>query len=434
VKKLATQAAKQSFKAAETEAVTRRREAKRLREALGQLQEPESKVEIGGKEYILSDIDEEYQRKVDTSLQRLNQKRDSLLKQQGQEEVKTKRVMQIKTELTGLQENLPELPEEGEVSEWEEAVRFNKEELAKLISQHQAALASQEAYPKFCPAIQGKQIECPKADICIGGDPPNPEVLKKLDAVIQEMQEQVATFEKELEEAKDRAKKYKEHLAKVQRLKNELTPLEEGTKNATTNLGDQISEIAGQIKNGEDLRDATRTYWQQQDQFEEAQTKFSDLDKEVALFDALAKAFAPDGIPSRMIAEAMAPVNELLSGVGEYFFPGRQLILTKDLNIEISGSPYATLSKSAKFRVGVAFQYVLAKLAGARLLLIDEADILDPGNRSDLAGFLLSVVGDFDNILVFATAHEAQPSPVPEIQVWWIEGGRISPVNARLAA
>ena len=94
----------------------------------------------------------------------------------------------------------------------------------------------------------------------------------------------------------------------------------------------------------------------------------------------------------------------------------------------------ATLSKSAKFRVGVAFQYVLAKLARARLLLIDEADMLDPSNRTALIDFLLEIQPDFDSILVFATSQETRPSPVSEIEIWWLEAGRIRPVETDDAA
>ena len=102
-------------------------------------------------------------------------------------------------------------------------------------------------------------------------------------------------------------------------------------------------------------------------------------------------------------------------------------MLTQDLEVYRS-SPYACLSKSARYRAGICFQYVLATLAGARLLMIDEADILDPVNRAQLIDFLLAVRQDFDTILVFATSDHADPSPVPEIQVWWLEEGRIRPV------
>jgi hypothetical protein len=33
---------------------------------------------------------------------------------------------------------------------------------------------------------------------------------------------------------------------------------------------------------------------------------------------------------------------------------------------------------------------------------------------------------------VFATSDEAKSSPVPEIQVWWLQEGRIAPVIPEL--
>ena len=79
--------------------------------------------------------------------------------------------------------------------------------------------------------------------------------------------------------------------------------------------------------------------------------------------------------------------------------------------------------------MGVAFQYALAKLAGARLLMIDEADILDPQNRGQLIGFLLEIQPEFDTIMVFATADNARASLNPDIQVWVLMDGKIYPLN-----
>ena len=128
---------------------------------------------------------------------------------------------------------------------------------------------------------------------------------------------------------------------------------------------------------------------------------------EVLIYDALQKALAPDGIPSQMIAEALDGINELLDKAASYLFPGRYLHLTGELGIVLQNSPYQTLSKSAKYRVGVAFQYALARLTGARILLIDEADILDGIHQTELVNFLLFAVSDFDQILVFATGDMA---------------------------
>ena len=190
------------------------------------------------------------------------------------------------------------------------------------------------------------------------------------------------------------------------------------------------------MKTGYELLDAVRDFWRKKEAAEAVTAKVAQAEKEITLYDALAKALAPDGIPSQLIAEALEPFNKRLYLASSYLFPEYEdcpLVLTQDLEVYRS-SPYACLSKSARYRAGICFQYVLATLAGARLLMIDEADILDPPNRAQLIDFLLAVRQDFDTILCFATSDHADPSPMPEMQVWWLEDGKISPVTGRKAA
>ena len=95
----------------------------------------------------------------------------------------------------------------------------------------------------------------------------------------------------------------------------------------------------------------------------------------------------------------------------------------------MQNSPYVTLSKSAKYRVGVAFQYALARLTGARILLIDEADILHGDNQTELINFLLAKIENFDQVIVFMTAA-APPQMLgvgdPRLQTWWLDNGKIT--------
>jgi len=149
------------------------------------------------------------------------------------------------------------------------------------------------------------------------------------------------------------------------------------------NTDEQVAGMDRRLDNGRALLHAVEKFWTEKDWADQAREQLEAAEKEIALYDTLGKALAPDGIPSQMIAEALGPVNDLL--------------------------------------------------AGERLLLIDEADILDPLNRAALTNFLLAVREDFDTIMVFATSSQAHPSPYPDIQVWWLEDGRIAPVVQKAA-
>jgi ABC-type dipeptide/oligopeptide/nickel transport system ATPase component len=123
-------------------------------------------------------------------------------------------------------------------------------------------------------------------------------------------------------------------------------------------------------------------------------------------------------------------VNERLAFASGYLFPATEPVrITEDLEVYRGSCPYALLSKSARYRAGIAFQYVLMVLAGARILLVDEADLLDIPNRAALLNFVMAIRQDIDTCLIFATSDRAMPSSSPDLQVWVIMDGQVQPLN-----
>jgi len=429
-------AATKGFKAAETEAITKRREAKRLRDEL-QVEEPADRATIGETEYILPDISEA---EVQKGLVKLRAERDKLLTKQGKVEGEIEKLPELESELAAMEENLPEPRDPEEIDKLDNALKVNRPILEKLITENKALETGKadQVWPAMCPVFSGAGLECPKAGtVAVPGTPSSDHAkVEKLKADLKEQQEEVATLETELKAAQDRQVDFDLCQAAHQTLSVKVKNLKSQKANseATAVLDNSIASLDARLARGQDLLYAVSDFWRRKAEAEKAQEKIGQVEAEVTLYDTLAKALAPDGLPSRLIAEALGPVNDLLDVASVHLFPGRSLALTEGLDIELSGCPFATLSKSAKFRVGVAFQYVLAKLAGARLLLIDEADLLDPSNRTALIDFLLEIQPDFDTIIIFATSQEAKPSSIPEIQIWWLESGRIKPVETDDAA
>lgn len=421
VNRLAALAVKQGFPQAEKEAVAMRREAKRLRESLAQAREPEPKLVLGERTYILPGVDRDA---VTAALRDLQKQRDVLMKAKGRREVESNRAAAVEKELAALKAQIPEPSREGLREEWLEEVEGLAKERDR-IQESLDAMGIEEIFPDLCPAIRSTEIPCPKAGEKIGA-PAEPERVRELKDQMEAIRKALGEAMKSLAEVEGKEKAHKAATDKIARLEKELADLKKEALSDDTD--EQVAALDRRLDNGRALLGAVEKFWTEKERADQAEVQLEAAEKEIALYDALAKALAPDGIPSQMIAEALGPVNDLLAVASARLFPGRNLALTGDLDIELSGSPFATLSKSARFRVGVAFQYVLAKLAGERLLLIDEADILDPLNRAALTDFLLDIREDFDAIMVFATSSQAHPSPYPDIQVWWLEDGRIAPV------
>jgi len=425
-------ATSKGFKAAETEAITRRRIAKRARDE-AKVEEPETRATIGGKVFNLPYISTQ---EVEEGLAKLQVDRDKLLQKRGKVEVELEKLPELEQELGTLICNPVEPPEPGEVEEWQSALDINRPILDDLQKQVDALTPGKapKFYPQTCPAFPGSELPCPKTgEIALSGQEAlNPEKAKKLKADLQEQKDQVARLETGLQETQAKQTAYDGYTKKRQELADKIAKLKEQQEQAqpAAQLDQEIAALDARIKTGYDLLEAVRAYQRKKAEAKEAQAKVTEADKEVTLYDALAKALAPDGIPSQLITEALEPFNKRLYLASSYLFPEYEdcpLVLTQDLEV-YRQSPYVCLSKSARYRAGICFQYVLAKLAGARLLMIDEADILDPVNRAQLIDFLLAVRQDFDTILVFATSDHADPAPLPEIQVWWLEEGKIAPV------
>lgn len=425
---LAKLAASKGFADAENEAVTRRQIAKRLRKE-AEVEEPETQATIGGKEFILPDIQGT---EVQEGLAKLQTNRDQLLQKKGMANGELDKLPGLEKELAALEGNPIAAPNLGEIKRLQSALEASRPILADLQKQVDALTTAKAPrfYPSICPALPGGEIPCPKAgEMAISGQKAfNAAMTEKREADLKAQEEKVASLEEDLQKAKANQAEYEEYPKKRLNLTVQVARIKEQTT-ATAELDKGIAALDTRMQIGRDLLDAVRTFWRKKNEVDAAKAKLATAAKETILYGTLAKALAPEGIPSRLIAEALKPINDLLQVAAAHLFPGRTLVLNRDLEIELSGSPYVTLCKSEQFRVGVAFQYALAKLAGARLLMIDEADILDPQNRSHLISFLLEIQREFDNILVFATSDHARASLDPDIQLWVLLAGKIYPLN-----
>lgn len=421
-------AATNGFKAAMDEAVIRRQIAKRLRKET-EVKEPETRATIGGKLFILPDTQKA---EVEAGLTKLQGTRDQLLQKKGLSNGELDKLPDLEKELAALEGNPITAPNPGEIKRLQSALEASRPMLADLQKQVDAlsTVKAPKSYPSICPAFPGSEIPCPKAgEMAISGQKAsNAAKTEKLRADLKAQKEKVARLEEDLQKAEAKQKAYAEYPQKRLDLATKVARLKEQTA-ATAEMDQEIALLDTRMQIGRELLDAVRTFWRKKNEVDAAKAELAKADIEAVLNDTLAKALAPEGIPSRLIAEALKPMNDLLQAAAAHLFPERTLVLNRDLEIELSRSPYVTLCKSEQFRVGVAFQYALAKLAGARLLMIDEADILDPQNRDQLIGFLLEIQPEFDTILVFATSDHARASLNPDIDVWVLLDGKIYPLN-----
>lgn len=141
----------------------------------------------------------------------------------------------------------------------------------------------------------------------------------------------------------------------------------------------------------------------------------------------IAAALAPDGIPSELLTESLAPVNTALAQAAED--TGWPLVLIEeDMTIRCGGRRYQMQSKSFQWRANAMIAQVVAVLSGLKLLMLDEVDILDLPARKQLLEWidLLATNDEIDTALLFATLKDKPRGLQDTISVFWVEDGYIT--------
>jgi DNA repair exonuclease SbcCD ATPase subunit len=150
---------------------------------------------------------------------------------------------------------------------------------------------------------------------------------------------------------------------------------------------------------------------------------------DVAQWDDLASALAPDGLPAEILAKTLGPINERMaqSAVDTNWLRPE---ISADMAITGGCRDYRLLSESERWRVDAMLAESIAYLSGARLLVLDRFDVLEPSARGVLLGWLdvLADMGELDTALVFGTlktAPDVKNLP-PSVAAHWVVNGSIT--------
>jgi hypothetical protein len=152
---------------------------------------------------------------------------------------------------------------------------------------------------------------------------------------------------------------------------------------------------------------------------------------DVAAWDAIADALAPDGIPAELLGAAMGPLNERLQQSAEDSGWARVMV-NLDCEVVVAADsacstwrPYRLLSESEQWRCDAMLAEAIGYVSGARLLVLDRMDVLDLPGRGQLLQWL-DVLADNEELgtaLVFGTLKALPTGLPPSIQAHWIEHG-----------
>lgn len=160
---------------------------------------------------------------------------------------------------------------------------------------------------------------------------------------------------------------------------------------------------------------------------------------DVQQWSAIADALSPNGIQAEMIAEALDPLNKLLSEHAA-LAQWQPVRIGADMGITAGGRDYRLCSESEKWRADALLTVAIAVLSGLRFAVLDRMDVLDVTGREDALYWLSDIAeaGQIDTVIVLATLKSAPPAAAlpAHIASHWIERGALIQTNemAREAA
>ncbi|RQZ31565.1 DNA repair protein [Burkholderia sp. Bp9017] len=150
------------------------------------------------------------------------------------------------------------------------------------------------------------------------------------------------------------------------------------------------------------------------------------LHQDVAAWEAIADALAPNGIPADLLREALTPMNERLTALAE-LSEWADVTITPEMEILANGRAYALLSESERWRADAHIAAAISHFSGLKLLVLDRADVLVGPERDRLLYWLddLAYADQVDTALVFMSL-KTPPTGLPEgIEAFWVEGGQV---------
>lgn len=144
---------------------------------------------------------------------------------------------------------------------------------------------------------------------------------------------------------------------------------------------------------------------------------------DVLAWGLIADALAPDGIPSEILNDALAPVNAQLKSLSS-LAKWPVVAIDKDMQITANARAYGLLSESEKWRVECLLTLVIAKFSKLKLVMLDRFDVLDMDGRRDLIVLLdeLAYSHEIETAIVCGTLKKA-PNLPDTMQAFWVEAG-----------
>ncbi len=298
---------------------------------------------------------------------------------------------------------------------------------AKLAQQNTMALAELtlrrqqlvqlKAFDGNCVAADFK---CPatanKMKLAINNQEADIEVL---DEKVKDLQEKIASypFANKVEGIKEEMRKMtmakEKHLRWVEEMtaaEKKLTALDEAlakepAKDETGALEAELKITRDRIETGKGILEEAQGWVVRKKEIEKVAIQRAILEQRKTYLEQLCKFFGPKGVKVKLIGEKLEAfeqsVNKYLRTFGFNIMLQAEPWTIAVSEYETAGRSIRRLSRSERFRLGIALQIAIAKITGVNMLVIDNSELLTPDVRITMMEMLAGA--ELDQALVFCT-------------------------------
>lgn len=148
------------------------------------------------------------------------------------------------------------------------------------------------------------------------------------------------------------------------------------------------------------------------------------LHDQIIAWNNVANALSVDGIPKRLMADAVKPFNARMAAMAaKAKWPAIEL--REDCEMLYGGRLYQLCSESQKWRCDAAVSDAIAHVSGINVLLLDRFDVLDEVSRRETSAWLMQAATEYDTLIVAGTRCEPMEKAPPGFGIVWVEGQQV---------
>ncbi len=221
----------------------------------------------------------------------------------------------------------------------------------------------------------------------------------------------------------------------LQQARREVTLAETAVKDAEQ-ARERIANWPRAVETGTDIATAEAQLSRAEKRLAEyrSKTEADRLHRLVEGNELVISLLAADGLRAKKLAQVIDVFNAQLGNLAR---PAdwRGVRLDDAGNIGYGDRPYSLLSTSEQYRVRAVLAVAMAQIDGSDLVILDGVDILDAPSRGQLFAMLAEV-----EISALVTMTVARREQLPDLaaselgQSYWLAGGVLEPLEARVAA